>query len=268
MTTLAVDAPITQVEGFLGSIPIIADDIVYEGAMVGENGSGYGRPLVAGDKFVGHALSRCDNTLSGPLAKAGAAGDLNIALKTGRYKLIVALVGLITDVGQPVYASDDATLTFIGAGASGANSYVGVVTRYVSATHMEVEFRPGEVDEFGNNLNRVLKTDDYTTLLADSGKVIYLGTDTKTISLVAIATGLSGYEVTIVNCGGDGVALIHVDPNGTEVMSGGCGIAAGGAGKKFSNIKATAKRGDFLKLAGNATGWNVIASRGIWAVES
>ncbi len=140
MTTLAVDAPMIKVEGILGSVPIIANDIVYEGAMVGDNASGYGRPLVAGDKFLGHAISRCDNTITGPNQVAGAAGDMNITLLSSRYRLIVALAGAITSVGRGVYASDDATLTFTASG----NSFVGVVTRYVSSTKLEVEFRPGE----------------------------------------------------------------------------------------------------------------------------
>ena len=93
MTTLAANRPLTQVLGHIGGIGIIATDIVYEGAMVGENAAGYGRPLVAGDKFVGHAMEKIDNA-------SGAAGDLNIPHLTGRYRLDLALVGLITDVGQ------------------------------------------------------------------------------------------------------------------------------------------------------------------------
>lgn len=267
MTTLAVDAPMTEVLGDTGSIPIIANDIVYEGAMVGDNGAGYGRPLVAGDKFVGHAVSKIDNTATGLTGAAGAAGDLNIPLKSGRYKLIVSLAGYITDVGQPVYASDDATYTFIGAGASTGNSYVGVVTRYVSASLMEVEFRPGEVDEFGpNTINRILKSANYTALITDSGKVIYVDTDAVVISLTAIATLLSGFELTVVNIAGDGLALVEVDPNGSEVMSGGCGVAAGTGGQKLSNTKVTANRGDFVKIAGNATGFTTISQRGTWAM--
>jgi hypothetical protein len=258
MTTLAIDSPVTGVLGEFNSVPIIATDIVYEGAMVGDNGSGYGRPLVAADKFLGHAIEKVDNA-------AGAAGAKEIRLRSGRYKLVVALAGYITDVGQPVYASDDATYTFVGAGASAANSYVGVVTRYVSAALMEVEFRPGEVDEFGNNLNRILKSADYTALLADSGKIIYVDTDTKVITLTAIATLLSGYEITVVNAG-VGI-LIAVDPT-TDLISGGCGLGAGGGGKQFRNTANTAKRGDFIKLAGNATGWNITNLRGTWAIES
>jgi len=257
MATLSADSPQILVTGDMGSVPIIAADIVYEGAMVGDNGAGYGRPLVAGDKFLGHSIFQVVNT-------SGAAGDKNIRLRTGKYRMVCSLVGLITDVGQPVYASDDAVLTFAAAG----NSYVGRISRYESATKMEIEFETCGYDEFGNNLNRVLKSVDYATLLADSGKIIYVDTDTKIITLVAIATGLSGYDITVVNGAGFGVAGIAVDPNGTEVISGGCGLGPGAAGKKFTNTKATAQRGDFLKLAGNATGWNIINARGTWAIEA
>ena len=257
MTTLAVNAPVTTVEGVRNHIGIIASDIVYEGAMVGDNAAGRGRPLVAGDKFLGHAVSKIDNS-------SGAAGDKNIELRGGRYRLDVALVGLITDVGQPVYASDDATYTFEAA----SNSFVGVITRYVSATRMEVEFRVGEYDEFGNNQNREVTSIDKTLDLADSGKIIYVDTDTKIVTLDAIATALSGYQVTIVNGAGFGVAGIVIDPDGSEIMSNGCGIAAGGAGKKLTNTRATAQRGDFVTLAGNATGYQIINKRGTWAVES
>ena len=95
MATLADNSPLTHLVGEHNSVPIIASDIVYEGAMVGDNGSGYGRPLVAGDTFLGHAVDKVDNT-------SGSAGDLNITLLTGRYRLKVALVGTITDVGRPV----------------------------------------------------------------------------------------------------------------------------------------------------------------------
>jgi len=257
MTTLAVDSPQILVVGGMNAIDIIANDTVFEGAMVGDNGAGYGRPLVAGDKFLGHSIFKVDN-------ESGAAGAKSIRLRTGLYRLCCSLAGYITDVGQPVYASDDATLTFLAAGASTVNSFVGIATRYISTTKMEVEFWPGEVDEFGLNPNRVLKSADYTALLADSGKIIYVDTDTKVITLTAIATLLSGYELTVVNAG-VGI-LIAVDPT-TDLISGGCGLGPGGGGKQFRNTAATAKRGDFIKLAGNATGWSVINLRGTWAIE-
>ncbi|MHC4617217.1 MAG: hypothetical protein ACYTEQ_05630 [Planctomycetota bacterium] len=255
MATLAADAPVTEVQGYHNSVPIIASDTVYEGAMVGENGAGYGRPLTAGDRFLGHAVEKVDN-------ESGAAGAKNIKLRSGRYRLEVALAGAITDVGQPVYASDDAVLTFSAPG----NSYVGVVTRYVSASKLEVEFRPGEVDEFGPNPNRVLKSDNYTTLADDNGKIIYVDTDTKIITLIAT---VAGYKITVVNIAAAGTALIEVDFNAADQNLGGCGLAAGGDGKKLSNTKATAKRGDYLTFIGDGSaGWNLVDKRGIWAQEA
>jgi hypothetical protein len=148
------------------------------------------------------------------------------------------------------------------------NSYVGVVTRYVSTTQMEVEFRPGECDEFGNNANRILKTDDYTTLITDCGKIIYLGTDAKTITLCIGTTVLGGSEITIVNCAGAALSEIHIDPDGADLIQGGCGVVANADGHKTSNTKATAKRGDFVKLVFNAsTGWVITNIRGTWALE-
>ncbi len=251
MTTLAADRSIIRVVGPESSIGIVASDIVYEGAMVGDNTAGYGRPLVAGDKFVGHAIKKVDNA-------SGAAGAKNIPLLSQRYRLDVLLTGLITDVGNPVYASDDSVVTF----AASGNSYVGVITRYVSATRMEVEFRPGEEDEFGPNQFRDLKTDDYTIDALDNGKIIYLGTDTKTITLFAVSVG---YQITIVNPAADGGALITIDPDGADLIKGGTDLAAGADGAALTNTKATQNRFDFVTLVGEATGWNIIGRRGVWA---
>lgn len=260
MTTLAKSEPMSLLSGSLSSIPIIASDIVYGGAMVGDNGAGYGRPLVKGDKFVGHAKEDVDNS-------SGAAGDLNIELQAGRYRLEVPLVALITDVGQPVYASDDAALGMIGADSAGALTYVGVVTRYVSSTRMEVEFRPGEYDMFGENQNRILKTDDYTLLVTDIGKILYMATKDKTFTLLAT---VAGAEFTCVYAGGTGVDLeLAVDFNAADKNLGGCGMAAGGDGKKLTNTYTGAVRNDYLKVLGDGTdGYSLIGKKGTWAQEA
>lgn len=255
MTTLAADSPQILVTGDMNAIGIVATDIVYEGAMVGDDGTGYGRPLVAGDKFLGHNIFKVDNTL-------GAAGDKNLRLRTGVYRMVCPLVGLITDVGQPVYASDDATLSLAAAIGAVKNSYVGKITRYESATKMEIEFDTCGQDEFDPNPNRVVKDDDYTLLATDNGKVVYLGVDAKTITLIAT---VAGYRVRIVNSAGLGVAGIIVDPDNADLMLGGCGLAAGADGAAVTNTKATAQRGDFLELIGDGVaGWNIVGKRGIW----
>lgn len=122
MTTSAADNARPYELGDRNNIGIIAADIIYEGSAVGENGSGYARPLVAGDPFIGFAAAKVDNA-------AGAAGDKNVELITrGRVELPLTSPA-ITDVGAAVYASDDATFTL----TQGANSFIGRIVRVSSA---------------------------------------------------------------------------------------------------------------------------------------
>ena len=127
MATLAVDNPRTwELHGgeFDNDLPIIANDIVYEGAAVGENGSGYFRPLVAADPFAGFALMQCDNQTYP--AGGGAAGAKNIHVRQqGSVPLPVVGVTAVTDEGSTVYASDDNTFTL----TATSNTAIGVIIR-------------------------------------------------------------------------------------------------------------------------------------------
>ena len=61
MTTLAVNKPRTYGVGRTNSLPVIASDIIYEGAAVGMVVStGHARPLAAGDEFVGFAERKAE----------------------------------------------------------------------------------------------------------------------------------------------------------------------------------------------------------------
>lgn len=121
MTTLAANSPRAYELGDRNELPVIAADIIYEGAAVGDNGSGYARPLTAGDPFRGFAEAKADNA-------AGAAGDVRVrVLKKGSIQLAVGSLA-ITDVGKAVYASDDDTFTL----TQSTNSHVGRVERFVS----------------------------------------------------------------------------------------------------------------------------------------
>jgi len=122
MTTLAVDTPrrFTPFGTDVDAFGVIASDTIYEGSAVGDNGSGYGRPLVSADPFRGFALQKADNS-------AGAAGALNVKVQTrGQIRLAITSLG-ITDVGRPVYAADDNTFALTGLG-----TYIGRVVRYES----------------------------------------------------------------------------------------------------------------------------------------
>lgn len=123
MTTLAQDAQRSFELGTINELPVIAGDIIYEGAAVGiVSGSGYARPLQAGDAFVGFAETQADNA-------AGAAGDVHVRVRTqGSVEVPVSTL-VITDIGADIYASDDDTFTK----TVGSNSFIGRVSRFVSA---------------------------------------------------------------------------------------------------------------------------------------
>lgn len=133
MATLAVDKPrVFELDDIsTNEIPAIATDIIYNGAAVGESSStGTGRPLVAGDTFLGFCIERCDNS-------AGAASAKNIKVRDkGVVKLAVTSVSSTADVGDAVYASDDDTFTK----ASTSNTQIGKIIRWISGTTCLVAF--------------------------------------------------------------------------------------------------------------------------------
>lgn len=110
--------------------PVAAGVKIYEGSAVGENASGYARPLVAGDVFLGFAEREADNT-------NGAAGAIVVETKRrGRVELAVGSLVVADNDGVAVYASDDDTFTK----TSTANSFIGYVSRFVSAGRGVVDF--------------------------------------------------------------------------------------------------------------------------------
>lgn len=129
MTTLAKDKPRAYELGEHNDLPVIAADIIYEGACIGINTSGYARPLVAGDIFGGFALRQVDNSL-------GVAGGDNVRAQA-RGQISLPVTGLtINSVGKPVYASDDDTFTM----TAGSNTQIGAVKRWIVDGQGVVEF--------------------------------------------------------------------------------------------------------------------------------
>lgn len=130
MTTLAADAGRAYSLGDIEEYPVVATDIIYEGAAVGENGSGYARPLVAGDPFLGFADRKADNA-------SGAAGAKTVRVKArGRVQLAIAALAITANDRPAVYASDDDTFTL----TATSNSPIGYVSRWVSTGVAIVEF--------------------------------------------------------------------------------------------------------------------------------
>lgn len=130
MTTLAANKQRDYQMGEKEEYPVIAADIIYQGAAVGENGSGYSRPLVAGDPFQGFAEAIADNS-------AGAAGAINVNVKTrGRIVLPISSLAITANDRPAVYASDDDTFTL----TATSNSLIGFVSRWISTGLAVVEF--------------------------------------------------------------------------------------------------------------------------------
>ena len=110
--------------------PMIAADIIFEGAAVGENGSGYARPLVAADPFLGFAVFKADNS-------SGAAGAEIVNVKpAGRVVIDVVGADITSNDRVAVYASDDATFTT----TATANSHIGYVSHWITGTTCVVQF--------------------------------------------------------------------------------------------------------------------------------
>jgi hypothetical protein len=133
MATLAVDSPRvfeTGHDDFDNELPVIASDIIYDGAAVGElNDTGTFQPLASGDKFGGFANTKIDNS-------AGAASAVRVSVKQrGRVKLSVTGVASAADVGKAVYATDDDTFTLTVGG-----SLIGRIVRWETSTICVVEF--------------------------------------------------------------------------------------------------------------------------------
>ncbi len=104
---------------------------IYHGAFVGIDATGFAKPydnatpattLAGGDRIVGVAAYAADNT-------SGIDGDKTVKVMiSGAFDHVIT--GLVAaDVGTPIYASDDGTLTKVALG----NAFVGWVERFVSA---------------------------------------------------------------------------------------------------------------------------------------
>jgi len=134
MTTLALNKPRIYGGGlplYLNSLPVITNDIIYEGAAVGDDGNGRARPLVAADDFMGFAVRKVDNT-------GGAAAAKRVDVREeGEIEIAVTGVTGDGDRGSTVYASDDDTFTLISTG----NSAIGKIIRHVSGTTVVVHFQ-------------------------------------------------------------------------------------------------------------------------------
>jgi hypothetical protein len=125
MSELALNAQVDRKDGEIVAHPC-AVDIIYEGALVKHNAAGFLAPCAAevGALFAGVAVEKMDNS-------AGSAGDKKARVyKKGRF-LLTGSSFAQADVGLPVYATDDQTITKTNAADK---QRVGIIDEYVSST--------------------------------------------------------------------------------------------------------------------------------------
>ena len=258
MTTLAANSPRIIEGGTRNEFPVIAADIIYEGAATGiVDATGHARPLNAADRFAGFAEYKADNS-------AGSAADINVrVVEEGKIQLAVT-GALITDVGLPVYATDDDTFTFNPVAAA----FIGFVHRFVSAGVVIVKFDALTFrDPWAHKTVRELLSGVKTFDAEDSGKLFVVDADgdADALTLPAIADGRCG--ITIMAIGAFGTTLVKIDPAAADMILG--PNITGADNKDLLLTKATQRRGDFVTLNfGDADGYAVTEMRGIWAREA
>lgn len=235
MTTLAANTPRVWELGSQNELPIIASDIIYQGAAVGDNASGYMRPLVSGDSFRGFALEECDNSGS------AVDGALNVKLlESGKIQL--AISGLaITDVGRPVYATDDNVFVLTGIG-----SYIGHVTRYVSSGVGIVAFDATKPEEevflcFKIGLANIADGDVVTTFTPGfHGRIKDWDFVTDVPASTASKASTLNLEIGTTNLTGGTIALTTAACNARGKIVAGAAITAGAAFTKTDTISVEA----------------------------
>jgi hypothetical protein len=250
MTTLAADTPRTTEEGERNEYPVIASDIIYDGAAVGlVITTGHARPLTSADLFVGFAIDRADNS-------AGAAAAINVrTIAAGSVRLAVT-GAVITDVGQPVYAQDDNAFSFVP--TSGV--FIGFLRRYVSSGYGIVAFDVDQLKDPHEGLVSETISADKTLDGQDTGKLICVDTHDKTITLPAVAA----MSFRIMNVGAFGVVELDVAPNASDLII--TRDSAGTDNHGLKNTQASSRRGDYLNIEyGDATGWICTKMVGTWA---
>ncbi len=257
MTTLAADAVRTQEIGNIQEYPVVASDIIYKGAAVGlVDATGHARPLTAVDRFVGFAETRLDNS-------AGAAAAKNVrVIEKGKIKLAVT-GAVITDVGQPVYATDDDTFVFLPTAAQ----FIGKVSRFISSGVVVVDYDvstmrdPYEAWPIRETLSATKPFD-----AQDCGKAFFCdaAADGDALTLPAIADGLD--DILIVAIGAFGSTAIVISPAAADSIR--AADLAAVDDKDLLLTKATQRRGDYARIfLGDADGY-AASIKGIWTKES
>lgn len=230
------------------SYPVAASTTLYEGTLAFLNAAGYLDDDTASgaNDFAGVVIDYKDNA-------DGANGDLNGEVyKDGIFELVGS--GFTqASVGQPVYASDNYTVT-----ASDGGVYIGECVGYVSATKIRVAI---DTEGVAPAAGVATKTADYTVTAGDSGRTFSTvgAAGSVTFSLPPAVPGLKArFRV--------GVAQeLRIDPDGTETISlPSTGVPA--AAGKYITANAIGETVDIECVVAGT--WSVFGFTGTWTAEA
>lgn len=203
----------------LVDVPVADNVVIYKGALVGrQRSTGYARPLIAGDEFLGVAYQRADNTLTGH-----TAGGINVRVHHN-IDVVHALTGVVTgDIGKDVYASDDATLTLSPTG----NSRIGRIVAIEATNLARVRCQPlSSLSGVVENAPTVALADASVTLTLDQINRVLLiaNTAARTLTLPAAATVRAGGWIRVVKTS-SAAAAVTLDGNASETIDGAATLA-------------------------------------------
>lgn len=195
-------------------IGVDANAKIFKGALVGRNrATGYARPLVAGDEYLGLAYRLADNTFPG-----NTAGGISARLQQD-VDAIHALSGVAQgDVGKDVYASADDALTLNPAG----NSRVGRIVAVEGTNLARVRLQPiAATSGVMDNLPIVVLADANVTLTLDhvNRTLMMANTAARTVNLPAVASVRAGGWIRVVKSS-NSIFAITLDGNGAETIDG------------------------------------------------
>ncbi|MEW6250259.1 MAG: hypothetical protein AB1716_06410 [Planctomycetota bacterium] len=201
-------------------LPVDDNVKIYKGAFVGRNrATGYARPLVAGDEFLGVAYRQADNTITGH-----AAGGINVRLHQA-VDIVHALTGVVlADLGKDVYASADDTLTLTPTG----NSRIGRIVAVEATDLARVRCGPlAALDGLLDNGPIINLADASATLTLDhlNRTLLMANTAARTLTLPPVATVRAGGWLRVVKTSSAAFA-ITLDADGLELIDGAATYAA------------------------------------------
>ncbi len=129
MSLLTKDVSRVYELGDINELPVAAGELIYQGAVIGYNSSGYVRNLTISDNFAGFAEDNIDNSTGGDGAK-----KIRIRKKGSIILEIPNLV--LTDLGRPVYATNNNSFTLFPTNAV----YIGQISKIEAVGIALVEF--------------------------------------------------------------------------------------------------------------------------------